>query len=161
MSSYDALDALYTWMRTSEDASAVRALIYDAEDGIYKAGDLVPHDLTSKRLARETASEKSKALVVTLHDLGDEANGSLLIQQIGVCVWDVQNGQDTIRQCSQSLQRYIHKLDDDGLIISDIVDQKQGIVTYAYRGRTGYRQAVYYHAEFDMLMYEVVISQGD
>ena len=158
---YDAVQALYDWLRIDTNAASIRALIYDGAAGIYQAADLPQSKLPQLALARHDASQRALLLAVTLHDMGDTYDGEIFTQQVGVCLWDVDNGQNTLRAVREQIKHYLLKQDDRGFFLRDVVTRTSGVLTLTYRGRTGYRQSEYYRAEYDLLSYDAAIMWSE
>lgn len=159
---YDAVSALYNWLRTGTGAAPIRALVYDGTNGIYEQADLKRDAFTELNLARNTASEREKVLAITVHDVGESYRNGDIIQAVGICLWDIANGQDAMRKVREYIKYYMRKMDDEGLTpITDVVDATRGLVSYKYEGRTGYRQSEYYRAEYDMMTYSTKVSWSE
>ena len=162
ISNYDAMAALYNWLRDSVDSTAIRAMVHGTSINIYEAADLRQGSFAALVATRQAAAETgTKILAISIHDLGDDMSNGLCVQKIGICLWDVSNGQDALRSTREKIKYYMKKLDDKGLTLADIVTQDQALVTYEYGGRTGYRQSEYYRAEYDMLTYTAIVTWKD
>ena len=165
ISNYDAMAALYNWLRDSADSAAIRAMVHGAtasEINIYEAADLRQGSFAALVASRQTAATTgTKILAISVHDLGDDPRNGMYMQKIGICLWDVANGQDALRSTREKIKYYMKKLDDKGLTLADVVTEDQALITYDYGGRTGYRQSEYYRAEYDMLTYTAIVTWKD
>jgi hypothetical protein len=162
ITNYDAMAALYNWLRDSTDAAPIRALVHGTTVNIYEAADLRQGSFASLVASRQTAAETgTKILAISVHDLGDALQDDTFVQKVGICLWDVANGQDALRSIREQIKYYMRKLDDKGLTLADVVTKDQALLTYEYGGRTGYRQSEYYRAEYDMLTYTAIVNWKD
>ena len=160
---YDAVAALYNWLRTGTDANAVaiQGLVYSGATGMWQQADLEARTFTELQIARNAASQRAKVLAVSVHDLGEKVDGSTHFQSVGVALWDKSNGQDTLRLAREKVIYYIAKANDVGFTLDDVVTLDQGLLHLEYGGRTGYRQSVQYIAEYDLLTYTAILVRDE
>ena len=161
LSNYDPGIALFNWLTAGGSAASVRSLVYKGAAGIFQAADLRPAQFRTLYEERLEDEEKAKVLCLSIHDLGDMPDGHETIHQLGICIWDIQNGQDAMRAVREQLKYHMADLDDEGVALVNVVTAKQQLLTYHYGGRTGYRQSVYYQAEYDMLTYHSSTFRSD
>jgi hypothetical protein len=160
---YDAVAALYNWLRTGTDANAVaiQALVYSGTTGIWQQADLEQSTFASLQIARNVAGQRAKVLAISIHDLGEKVTGSTIFQSVGICLWDKSNGQDALRLVREKVRYYIDKADDVGFTLDDVVTLDQGLLHLEYGGRTGYRQSEHYIAEYDLLTYTAILVRDE
>ena len=151
----DAASSLVYWLQNNANAAAIRALIYDGATNILEAGDLHVGLLTTAQEARRTAGVTGKALYLTVHDAGEEAD----TQHVILRLFDRDRGNRNLRTARDAI---VAALDEDFFLAGVTAGGKKiGFLHWAFVGRTGYRRSEAYAADYEAITYSALLVREE
>lgn len=131
----DASSGIYNWLKTHANAASLRALIYNGATNVLEEGDLTPTMLEDDARARDTASERSKVLAVTVHDAGERGSTC----SVTIRIWDRQEGYRNIRAWRDLfLSVWYDSEEANTFALTAVNGKKRGLLFLEYAGRTGH-----------------------
>ena len=157
----DSASALLYWLKTSDSATAIRALVQGGESNIFEAGDLTVGILTEAQSARRTAGdEDTKILALSVHDAGEETHGQVSsVQHVVIRLFDRDRGYRNIRTVRDLIRNALTY--DLALDAAEAGGETIGFLNVVFVGRTGYRRSVEYAADFEALTYSSLIQSEE